>query len=375
MTAALLLAIAAGSLTLNEIDASIRQHNQQLDVTRRELTDARLRIAELGQREASSLARIEAYRDQSAAARRYLEQLDVQLRDRQAEIAASGARILLTSERIALRRKDLSRRLVSIYRHGRLKDIETLLSTNSLAEMARRARYLRYIARADVRLAEELDLLRTDLAAQMSRQMLARAELERLRQERGDEERRLVDSERSESALLGSIRTEREAKADLEQALVEAADNLTAMVLALEGERAALLAVGDSHEFAASKGRLPWPADGQVIATFGSRVHPTYQTKTNNRGIDISTSPGRTVSAVADGVVAYADLFAGYGKMVIVDHGGGYYTLYANLDEIHVAVGTRVGSPGDLGTTLESLHFELRKDGQPVDPLGWLRPR
>ena len=85
-------------------------------------------------------------------------------------------------------------------------------------------------------------------------------------------------------------------------------------------------------------------------------------------------SGSRVVQSVAPGKVAYADQFMGYGNLVIVDHGSGFYTLYGNLDEMgpkvgaDVLAGSRVGSAGDY------LHFEVRKDGKPVNPMDWLAP-
>lgn len=99
-----------------------------------------------------------------------------------------------------------------------------------------------------------------------------------------------------------------------------------------------------------------------------------------NKGIDISAPSGQTVTAVKSGSVVYAGWFKGYGMLVMVDHGNGIYSLYAHLANISVGkgqtvnTGTPLGTVGDTGFTTEPcLHFELRIDGQPVNPSGWLR--
>ncbi|MEO0073055.1 MAG: peptidoglycan DD-metalloendopeptidase family protein [candidate division WOR-3 bacterium] len=109
-----------------------------------------------------------------------------------------------------------------------------------------------------------------------------------------------------------------------------------------------------------------------MIAKFGSRTHPRYRTRTTNLGMDIQPTAKATVSAVAAGQVVFSDRFLGYGNLAIVDHGDGYYTLYGNLDEISTAVGSGVTPGTTLGTVSDYLHFEIRNQGQPLDPEQWL---
>ena len=103
---------------------------------------------------------------------------------------------------------------------------------------------------------------------------------------------------------------------------------------------------------------------------------------TFNRGIEIAAPEGKDIVAVAEGSVIYADWFKGYGRLIILDHGGGYFTLYAHASEVlirpgeSVSRGQVIGKVGDTGS-LEGpqLYFELRHKGKPQDPLAWLQPR
>ena len=100
----------------------------------------------------------------------------------------------------------------------------------------------------------------------------------------------------------------------------------------------------------------------------------------NRNGIDIGAEAGATVKAVQKGTVAYADTFAGFGRVVIVDHGGRFYTLYGHLASVDVSKGAAVEAGDDLGTVGmaptggPSLYFEVRIDGRPADPVQWLKP-
>ncbi|MGH7428631.1 MAG: murein hydrolase activator EnvC family protein, partial [Candidatus Methylomirabilaceae bacterium] len=133
--------------------------------------------------------------------------------------------------------------------------------------------------------------------------------------------------------------------------------------------------------FAARKGVLPWPTSGSLTASFGRQVHPRYGTVTFNRGIEINAPERQQIVAVADGSVLFADWFKGYGRLIILDHGEGYYTVYAHAAEIRVKVGDRVtrgqqiGLVGDTGSASGSqLYFEVRHRGRPQDPVAWLAP-
>jgi septal ring factor EnvC (AmiA/AmiB activator) len=169
------------------------------------------------------------------------------------------------------------------------------------------------------------------------------------------------------------MRTERDAKQELEKQLNEAMQNLQALISDLERKRAEQTGATATY-FEQNKGKLPWPVRGRILAGFGSQVHPLYKTKTNNTGIDIATTSGVLALAIAGGKVAFADQFMGYGKLVILDHGAGYYTLYGNLEDILPGLGAEISAGTPVGHTKEYLHFEVRKQGQPVDPSGWLEP-
>jgi septal ring factor EnvC (AmiA/AmiB activator) len=134
--------------------------------------------------------------------------------------------------------------------------------------------------------------------------------------------------------------------------------------------------------FAALRGRLAWPADGRVVAEYGAQVHPRFGTKTFRNGIDIDVAEGTTITAVAAGNVLYTGWFRGYGNLIIVDHGGEYFTLYAHAANItvhegdEVKLGQVIGTVGDTGSLQgPRLYFEVRHAGRPQDPAHWLRPR
>jgi len=132
--------------------------------------------------------------------------------------------------------------------------------------------------------------------------------------------------------------------------------------------------------FASLRGELPQPVDGTLALGFGEHLHPRFHTKTMQSGLLITAPGSAPVAAVADGRVVFADYYQSYGAMVILDHGGGWFTLYTHLMGIEVAkaqvlkVGESVGAVGD---TVDGprLGFEIRHQAQPQDPQKWLKKR
>lgn len=133
-----------------------------------------------------------------------------------------------------------------------------------------------------------------------------------------------------------------------------------------------VMVVPSRHPMEEKKGRLPWPVSGTVIGQFGTQVDPKYGTKTKNLGVDIACKRGDAVIAIADGMVSYADLFMGQGLLVIVEHGGGFHSVYGRLGELRVKTGQRVREGDTVGLSNDVLHFEIRIGGKAVNPVEWL---
>jgi len=277
-------------------------------------------------------------------------------------------------------RGSLSRAVRALYRVKRVTTAEVFLGSAPLSAHVRRRAYLGSVA-------EELAGLSSQAKEKSSRAL-----------ERGEELRRITEKQRAlkvqaeeNKEALESSRAKREAL--LERIRSEVATQRDALMELEEAENALQRFMGDLEDisgsegdqaipFAAKKGSLPWPVMGKVLKRFGKTVDPALHTTLLHKGLDIGASKGETVRCVHDGKVLFADWFRGYGKLVIVDHGGGYCTLYAHNDEVRVETGSpvsasqpiaEVGDTGSLGGA--KLYFEVRKDNLPVDPLEWLSRR
>jgi septal ring factor EnvC (AmiA/AmiB activator) len=173
------------------------------------------------------------------------------------------------------------------------------------------------------------------------------------------------------TTLIREIDQRRDLNAELSGELLTAQQQLQSAVTGLSSGSSLSLPIGPF------RGDLDWPLSGPIR----QRIGISEARRGVNNGIDIAAAEGLPVRAVHDGTVAFADVFTGFGRLVIVDHGGQNFSLYGNLKDIavpqggHVEGGETLGSVGVAPTGATGLYFELRIDGHAVDPLQWLKKR
>jgi len=353
---------------LDEID----QQKQVLEKTRQQLKEVQDRIKTLDEEEKGGLARIEALEQKIFLTQKLIRELRSLTLSTQKEVTKIRGSIKETEDKIEKRMQDLESRLISLYKYGRIFPVEVLLSARSMPEVYKRMVYLRFIAQDDQAVMQELEVLKEKLEVERKQLMVRLDELARLQAERETERSSLKKSLELETKLVKKVQTAKEEKRKLELELREAAAKLEKLIAELERRRREQQLAEGKHFLEINKGSIPWPYRGKVIANFGSQIHPKYKTRTRNTGIDIDCPKGSSIAAISQGRVVYADRFMGYGNLIIVDHGSGYYSLYSNLSEMLVSVGINVETGQRIAKVDENLHFELRKEGQPVDPLEWL---
>lgn len=302
------------------------------------------------------------------------------------ELAAKQSEARRLSESVASRRELFQRRAAALYRWQ--KGGSSLMILNgemSLSDFLRRRNYLQAALGFDRELLNQLqeqsrqhEILRDELArkkAELSeqKQAISRAK-EAVRQE-AEKKKALLASLRREKSTRLRVLKEMEAAAQRLEKMIE---ELSKRALGKPKETPALPVPGGG--LGAMRGRLDWPVNGPISAPYGRFKHPEFVAEIVRNGIDIEAATGEEVRAVEQGRVVYADRFSGYGKMVVLDHGDRYFTIYAHLSEILKKNGDevrrgevlgRVGDSDSLGGS--KLYFELRKDGHSVDPQPWFK--
>ncbi len=181
------------------------------------------------------------------------------------------------------------------------------------------------------------------------------------------------------NSFLDGLQQDEAAQKQAQAELAEEAVQLERLLAGLLGKPK-----GEAYEaavaFASLRGELPQPVEGTLAVGFGEHLHPRFRTKTMQSGLLVTAAGSAPVAAVADGKVVFADYYQSYGPMVILDHGGGWFTLYTHLAGIDLAKGQllKAGeSVGSVGDTVDGprLGFEIRHQAQPQDPQKWLKKR
>ena len=348
------------------IDQQLSENRRQssnaqtaLNLTRRKISSRRRLLAE-NQKQINLLdARIAAKEDTIAMLKARLDTL-----------SAGYSRLVRTAYRsrdsrlwymYVLASRDLGQ---GLRRYGYLHSLSVQMRTH-----AARIREAKAVLEAEKKKAEAL---RAE-AASLRKSRLS--ELDKLKKEEGESEILVAKLKKDKSRYQKQMEAKRKEMKALEKEMrrmVEKASGASA------GKRKPVDAKLDA-EFAANIGKLPWPAEGPVVDSFGEHCHPVYKNVKMpfNNGINIALSPGTAVKSVFDGKVCQVIVMPGYNQCVLVQHGG-YFSFYCKLGKVSVKAGDKVKTGQVLGVVdtiagETQLHFELWEDKTPRDPEGWLR--
>jgi murein DD-endopeptidase MepM/ murein hydrolase activator NlpD len=385
----LALALLAFVVVAAPAGADIVDRKQSVDARIASLQD---RVAEAKQKEAALRAEIDGVSDQIRGLEQQvgdvalrLEPLEHELELRELklnrlnalfEVQTTGLAFLRAEYRIAIAR--FNRRLIAAYESERPDELSVLLSSRSFSALLDGLDYIRLVAQHDREIAAEVKVARDEAAAALKRTKVARADMYRqakivavrvhqvrvLRDQLVASKGRLVDAQSRRRADLASLGAQERADAEEIDSLQEVSAELAAKIRAAQSH---------STVTRTGSGVLAWPVNAPITSPFGWRWGRMHE------GIDLGAAYGTPVVAAAAGAVIYAGWLGGYGNLTVIDHGGGLSTAYGHQAHIGVSVGQHVEQGeiiGNVGSTGHStgphLHFEVRVNGQAVDPLGYL---
>ena len=318
-----------------------------------------------------------------------LDEAELEFKETTRLLDATIKDVQATRDKIEVARPRVLKSLAALSKLGELSYARLLFSLDDPADILRGYRYVSRIASADgdqIRGFKasliELDRLQEQLKRRTSENLETRR---RLNEARG------VLSARKESkeARIEEIAQQRR----LQEELADEYQKRETELLRLLGETGEVAPEGEVAQPAIHpiapfqsdaplrqmRGEVPWPVHGTLVRKFGVERDPQYGTRTIQQGIEIDAFPEIEVHAVHKGRVVFADQFVGYGMLVIIDHGNREHTLYGRLGELKVAPGDDVQEGSLLGLlpntriTGSGLHFEVRVQGKPEDPLDWLK--
>ena len=371
---------------VDETQAEIENQKKELESLGRELEERRAKSQQLRGRERNLLGELKEKEVQLSLTIRYLSALERRRRIVSSDLGSATSELARTAVQLEGDRRRLSWRLREIYKRGRSRDIEYLLSARTFPDLMNRTYFLAKVAREDKNQMMLTQAHRTEVQDTKARLEERQRELDLLKRETERQKRAQKELAGERRQLLVQIRGERKSNEQAAAELERASKRIQALIGELEKRRLAaergapggvIPLFGD---FSKNRGRLPWPVMGKVVGGFGYQKNPRFGTATYNSGIDIAASFGTPIAAVSKARVDFVSWLDGYGKCAILNHGGGFYTLYAHASEILVAVGKEVaageiiGRVGDTGSTIgTALHFEIRQGKIALNPLDWFR--
>jgi murein DD-endopeptidase MepM/ murein hydrolase activator NlpD len=350
----------------------IAQAKAREGVLSTEISGASSRIDALEGDIGSLTAKLDTLERDLAAHRSQLARLQLRYREQTEHLRR------LTQQH-AVAQSRLEDRLVALYETSDTSELEVLLQAQSFSDLLEQLDYFRAIGDQDKRIADtikalqiELRITREQTAATKADVASATAVLARKTEEQRAARDQLVAQQGALSAaradkqsLLADVRQERHANEEDLASMQEASAAIAAQLQSSPGSSSG------SGGTPSSSG-LIWPVSGPITSGFGWRWGRMHE------GIDIGAACGTPIRAAASGTVVYAGWMDGYGNIVLIDHGGGLATAYAHQSAIYVSGGSVsqgqvIGAVGSTGhSTGCHLHFEVRVNGTPVDPLNYL---
>ena len=367
---------------LSSLHSKIAQARTQQSVLTREITVVDASITALQDDVSRAQSQLSLLEGQLAASQRRL--------DRMKQLFALQTHRLETLRRdygIALGR--LQRRLIDAYETPNVNAVDVVLAATSMSSMLSDIEYVQQIGRQDKRVSDQLDAAKNAMhaARELTRKLEAQVAVETaairsrteqqhaVTQQLVSTQQQLSTALDSKRATLSSIKVDESKFAEEARQLAALSSSLAARIRAAESRPSSTPSHGTPQ---ASSSGLIWPVSGPITSPYGPRCLPNGDCSFHP-GIDIGASSGTPIRAAAAGTVISAGWLGGYGNLVVIDHGNGLATAYAHQSSMAVGNGASVSQGqviGYVGCTGHCfgphLHFEVRVNGTPVDPLGYL---
>jgi murein DD-endopeptidase MepM/ murein hydrolase activator NlpD len=391
----LLAAPAAGE----DIHRKKREIDERISALHSKIAHAQTQQGVLTQEITIADAKITALQDDVAGAQNQLNTLEGQLAASQRILDRMTQLFALQTRKLKLLRRDygvalarLERRVIDAYETPNVNVVDVMLASTSISDMLNDIEYVQQIGRQDKRVSDQLDTARKAMHAvrERTRKLKVRVAAEtgaiRARTEQQhavtqqliSTQQQLATAVDAKRATLSSIKVNAKAFAEEANKLVAVSASLASRIRASESSSSSPSSSSSSGRPAVSSSGLIWPVSGPITSPYGPRCLPNGDCSFHP-GIDIGVPSGTPIKAAAAGTVIYSGWMDGYGNLVVIDHGNGLATAYAHQSSIVAGNGTSVsqgqviGYSGCTGYCFgPHLHFEVRVNGEPVNPLNYL---
>ena len=366
----------AGKKVAGKIDTLLKDEQAELKILRRKIAQQENAISKVGKKESAVLKNLQKIGSQLKLKKRELEIYKWNFKNNQKKISSLEPRLKKAEQKIKSHKKILGLRLRSIYKERPMFPLRVAFSSNNVTDLMQRLKYMDLIAQQDSQMLQEYLTKLEKIKQDKSSLYKVRAKLVSLKKNTVSKKREIEKTKKEKSVYLKKIKRKKNLSVKVKKELLAASNNLNSLIDKLLMK----LVSGEGLDISDKKGRLKLPLKGRILNKFGRKRVKEYESYIVYNGINVRARRGTPVQAVFDGKVLYTGELEGYGNLVIVGHGKEYHSLYGHLDSIKVAAnkvvktGEVIALSGDSGSLEgETLYFELRKNGKPIEPVRWFR--
>lgn len=364
----------------SSIKEEISQERQRLEQLNQEIQKTQEQAKQVEKQHGSVLKNIEKLDRQLHQHKKDRKRIDQQIQEKDTELAGLTSQIQTIGEDIQSHQSSIAARLRLLYIEGRSGYLQSLFAAESFSDIANRMDFVSWVAQREDQLVREFQQNLGRLQALTEQQTQAREALLTLHEATNNSIHKISGLKQSKRTVLTSLSREKTLHERTLEDLQRSAEEVDRLVKELDKRfQVAQARMRQVPGKVPAAGSFLWPAEGKVVSYFGRQKHPTFDTFVNKKGIEIKAREGTPIQSISDGTVVYADWLKGYGLVAIVDHGNGFYSLYAHASKLmvkendRIKAGDQLGETGETGLAQEdTLYFELRKGTTPIDPLKWL---
>jgi septal ring factor EnvC (AmiA/AmiB activator) len=360
----------------NDIHSRIGEERTELEKLKAKITKQEKAIKRAGAKESSALMTLQKIGNRLKLKERELKIYQWNKKINQDKILLLKKQIALAENQLSGQKKILGKRLRAIYKEGSMFPVKVLFSSESFNDLIQRIKYMELITEYDSKIFGKYNSRFKQLAEEKRALLNARVKLDQLEKDTEKNKQDINARKNEKSVFLKKIKREKSLKVKVKNELLLASKNLNGLIFRLEEK----MVLGEGLDIIDKKGKLLLPVTGKILNKFGKKRDKQYDTFIVYNGIDIKVQKGTPVRSIFAGKVLYANELKGYGNLIIVGHGNDYHSLYGHLDEIITKVGRIVrssqiiGRSGDTGSLVgETLYFELRHKGNPIEPTRWFK--
>jgi len=361
----------------------VDQSKKELGGIKKKIQEEKQRVQEISKKETSVISQLNTLDRGLSEREKELKSLKQKLAGVDKKVQRANQDLGSLSSNIDAQEKLLLNRLVALYKFGEVEAPQLLFSSGSYEDFLSSRRHLTSILEQDRQMIDDYRKRKTVVGSYQRQLKEDEQELKGLKKKAEQKKGEIQKDLLQKGKLLDGVRQEKQihlaAIRELEAASAQLQGLLNRLEKELHDKAKERAFVPSGKGFSALRGKLPFPVRGKILSSFGKNENPKFNTFTVQKGIEIEASLGAGVRAVYDGRVLYSDWFKGYGKILIIDHGDGYYTLSGHASSLLKGVGEEVRA-GDVVALVEDtgslkgpcLYFEIRQRGKPLDPMEWL---